>query len=338
LKQQKQDHQKWQSAFVAPWSAASFPSGVKWLKRNEKPLELVVAASKRPRFFCPLNPAGKSGLLIGSNVLAHFDFSRAGSALCVRAMLRLKEGKVAEAREDLMAARRLAFLVAHHLDESFWLSAERLEQNAMNGLLALNHFAPPSAAEAREFDRLVQEASTLQQDRSFPLARYEFLDATCHMISDIEKEKTFVDRLAGRALVDPLFTRWNDALRFGNAFYDRVAIAENNSDGKERAALLQAIDQEIKVMGEKTKFLSEKAGTFRYLPRPFWSSPRGAWGRAMHDSIQSMLSPITCPLIVCKTTPSRAGNFIASPRRSAFIVPTTVPTRNASKIWSRTIC
>jgi hypothetical protein len=289
LQREQIDHQS-RLALTAPWSAASFPSGAKWLKRNEMPLKLIVAASERPQFFCPLNPASERGTVLAGNVLAHFDFARASRALCLRAMLRLKEGKVTEAREDLMASRRLAFLLAHHPDVGFWLSAEQLETSAMNGLLALYHYSPPNATGAREFDRLVQDAYTLPQETASPLPRCEFLDALCHVISGVEKTKSGVDRLAGRALVDPLFTRWDDALRSGNVFYDRITEAENKTDTNSRMAALQAIEVDLKAMNEKTKGLNEKASVFRCLPRSYWSSPRGAWGRAMHDSIQAMLT------------------------------------------------
>ena len=41
-----------------PWSAKDYPYIADWLKVNEKPLALVIEASKRPEYFNPLAPEG----------------------------------------------------------------------------------------------------------------------------------------------------------------------------------------------------------------------------------------------------------------------------------------
>jgi hypothetical protein len=37
-----------------PWTAEQFPEVAKWLEENREPLELVIAASKRPNFYLPI--------------------------------------------------------------------------------------------------------------------------------------------------------------------------------------------------------------------------------------------------------------------------------------------
>jgi hypothetical protein len=262
--------------------------GAEWLKKNEKPLELFVEASKRTRYFCPFLPQTKKPALTANYTFAGSKVRRAGEALCARAMLRLNDDKVNEARDDLLSAHRLAHLLAEDPSFESPLWASFLEESAMTGMFALSHYVPRNVAVARELDGQIQRTAEWPRRSELLLSRCEYLDSLCYVISGMEQSKSGVDWLAARALVDPLLTRWNDALRSSNAFYDHIAEAENNPDRNERVAALRAIDEDLKALYEKTKSLNEKAGFFRCLPRPYWSSPLGAWGHAMQDTIESL--------------------------------------------------
>ena len=37
-----------------PWSADELPDVARWLRRNERPLRLIVKATRRPRFYAPM--------------------------------------------------------------------------------------------------------------------------------------------------------------------------------------------------------------------------------------------------------------------------------------------
>jgi hypothetical protein len=110
---------------VAPWSAASFPHFAAWVEKNRKPLDLIVAASKCPRFFSPLIGRGERPVLTAGD---HYDstFGRATRGLIVRAMLELNDGKAVDAQNDLLACCRLSSLMAQHPLVSY-----RLEANLM---------------------------------------------------------------------------------------------------------------------------------------------------------------------------------------------------------------
>ena len=69
---------------ILPWPAASRPAAAEWLKRNEGPLALFVAASKRPRFFSPL-VTNDDPPVISSESHGRCDLSApGGSALLLR--------------------------------------------------------------------------------------------------------------------------------------------------------------------------------------------------------------------------------------------------------------
>ena len=82
-------------AMKRPWSQKEFPLLAGWLAANEKPLTLLVAASKRPRRFDPLVP--EKGCVLAALFPAISQYREAGRALIARAMLRVNEGKLDEA-------------------------------------------------------------------------------------------------------------------------------------------------------------------------------------------------------------------------------------------------
>jgi hypothetical protein len=98
-----------------PWKASQHPQFAAWLKSNEKPLALVVEATKRSHYYSPLVPKisekGSSGL-IGALMPGVQKCRELASALTARAMLRLGEGRLNDAWDDLLACHRLGRLVA----------------------------------------------------------------------------------------------------------------------------------------------------------------------------------------------------------------------------------
>jgi hypothetical protein len=103
-------------ARTRPWKAKDDPDVSAWLKANEKPLALVVEASKRSQYFSPLTPPrmkqGPGSLLEARlpGVQKCRDFA---AALAARALLHAGEGRVDDAWQDLLACHRLARLLGH---------------------------------------------------------------------------------------------------------------------------------------------------------------------------------------------------------------------------------
>ena len=131
-------------ATIRPWSKAEFPLLAQWVEANEKPLDLVVEACKRPRCFDPLVAAGSN---LGARIVFRrydthgdpglFPFAEASipiaKALVARAMLRLQEGKKGKAWEDLMACHRLARLAGQGPTGFAALVAWAIDQRAQTG-------------------------------------------------------------------------------------------------------------------------------------------------------------------------------------------------------------
>ncbi len=98
-------------ALENPWAAKDHPAIVKWLDANRQPLDTLVTASKRRRFYIPLLvgsdrpvmltvPAPNLGRLLG-----------AAKALAIRANLAIGQGRIDDAWRDILAMHRIGALV-----------------------------------------------------------------------------------------------------------------------------------------------------------------------------------------------------------------------------------
>ncbi len=122
-----------------PWTDEQLPPLAAWLAENQRPLDLLVEASRRPRFFSPPPNA-----LLDPNAsvidleLPHAEFVRdAVRSLSTRAMNRLGHGDHVQAWQDVLACWRLGQLVGNGptLTEAFVGISTRA--GAMNATLAI---------------------------------------------------------------------------------------------------------------------------------------------------------------------------------------------------------
>ena len=116
-----------------PWSAKEYPQIDKWLKANEKPLALVVEASKSSDYF---SPAVGSSILASSDP-AQFQCRELAKALISRAMLKVNDGKYDQAWQDLLACHRLARLVGRSTPSVSRVLGISMDSLAGNADLAL---------------------------------------------------------------------------------------------------------------------------------------------------------------------------------------------------------
>jgi hypothetical protein len=97
------------------WTAEECVPLAEWLKANEKALVLVHEAVKRPEYFNPLcsrRKEGDSSNLIGALLPTVQRCRELGTALTVRATLRIGQKKFDAAWQDLLACHRLGRLMS----------------------------------------------------------------------------------------------------------------------------------------------------------------------------------------------------------------------------------
>jgi len=284
------DEQLW--AAKRPWAAEDYPHIAAWLKANEKPLAVVVEATKRPEYFNPLVSPRKGNeptSLLNALLPSVQKCREVVTALAGRAMLRVSEGKLDDAWQDLLACHRLARLVARGgtliealvgvaLDkvtsvadlaylESAGLTAQQVQER-LSDLQALPPF-PPLADKIDLAERFVYLETMQLIRRRGPSA----LDA---LVGGSARKGT-PGEIKGVEKID-----WEPALINGNQWYDRLADALRQKDRAERKKALGQIDNDLQAL--KKGIPGSNA-----LSRLFLDNK--ARGKAMGDLILTLLMP-----------------------------------------------
>src|SRR5258708_6422439 len=140
------DSMDWASHW--PWTAEAEPDLADYLSRNERPLAVVIEATRRPQYYNPLVPKMSedcSAGLLTAIVSSVQKCRELAHALTSRAMLRVAQGKTDEAWQDLLACHRLGRLVARGATMIEMLVGIAIEQIAnTSDIVFLDHAKLPS--------------------------------------------------------------------------------------------------------------------------------------------------------------------------------------------------
>ncbi len=225
-----------------PWSRRDLPRVAEWLKANEKPLDLVVAATRRTGCYLPLVQTKLLGArypcLQGSRHAAHL--------LLAHAMLDIGEGKIAEAEQDLLACHRLGRLYGRTRTAIPALLAIAIDQVACQGDVQLMQRGCLSAAGALAYQQQLRQLTPLplMADVIGTSERYLFLD----QVSQLARKRLapadglflygsdFVKRFE-KALSEGSALNWDDALVFVNEHFDKAAVAARQPTGPAQKGL-----------------------------------------------------------------------------------------------------
>jgi hypothetical protein len=257
-------------AIQRPWTAKELPHIANWLKHNEKPLSIVVEASRRPDYFNPMVPPrskqGSRGLLNAPgapDVLCR----DAAEALVARAMLHVGEGRTEEAWQDLLAAHRIGRLVSRGgslLDGLVGFAIDRIASTADVAFLESPRLTSQQAlACLRDLRELPPMAS--MADKVNLAERFKLLD----VVQLVERQGVgYLDEISGGKPqpADPLskkvFERfdWHPVLRKANKNYDRLEVALRAADRAVIVKVGNAIDREISMSRTHAQTLGESIG------------------------------------------------------------------------------
>ncbi len=264
-------------AQTTPFSSKDFPVVAEWLKVNEKPLNAIVAATKRPRYFVPwvsdfAPPKLEDGLMRVSWVKLKY----AARALICRAMLKSAKGQAASARADLLAVHRLAHLVAQGPTFIDRLVATSIEVFACSGGTTLATSGRLTAAQAKAHLVDIQALPPLSNlsDVMDKGERLFGLDQTNHYarVGIREAVRPQIDFFKNMSLDDPVllvFSFWNqmsvedlpdcpldwdEMLRLENQLHDRLMQAYRKPTFAGRKKALASIEDQLKkVVGQTIK-------------------------------------------------------------------------------------
>src|SRR5260370_32716915 len=102
------DSMDWASHW--PWTAEAEPDLADYLSKNERPLAVVIEATRRPQYYNPLVPKSTEDWSPGLQGVLNPNVQKCRElavALTCRAMLRVAQGKTDEAWQDLLACHPL---------------------------------------------------------------------------------------------------------------------------------------------------------------------------------------------------------------------------------------
>lgn len=283
-------------AVQRPWKAKDYPHLAGWLKANEKPLTLAIEASKRPEYYNPLVSSQKEkgpGGLLGALLPGVQKCREIAHALAVRAMLRVGEGKVEEAWQDLLACHRLGRLLTRGATLIESLVGIAVEQIASNADLAYleNATLTPKQVQGHLKDLQEPPAQGALADKFDLGERFMYLD--CLQLirrggfgmldglaggpapkkPDAEEEKAL-------GMID-----WEPALRNGNRWYNRLAAASRSKDRAAREKALDKIEEDIK---NTKKELGEPGNLARLLRK---AGPDKAVGKMIGEVLTGLMLP-----------------------------------------------
>jgi hypothetical protein len=276
------------------WAAKDCAPLAEWLKANEKPLDLVREAVKRPYYFNPLvshRKDGESSKLIAALLPTVQKCREFASALATRSTLRVGEKKYDEAWQDILACHRLGRHISRGatLIESLvgiavcqiaanatlvYLERTGLtSEQALKQLKELQELPPvmPFVDKIAVGERMMGLDAIQMVRRGAEEARFFFDDTTFPLSKEEQKALESLD--------------WTPVLQSMNTWYDRLAAPMRLKDRADREKGLDAVEEELK----ETK---KKAGTVTEALKLVTGKDGGKTaGKAFGDVLASMLVP-----------------------------------------------
>jgi hypothetical protein len=248
-----------------PWVAQNYPLIVDWLKANEKPLAVIVEATKRPDYHNPLvsRKSGEEGWygLIGALLPGAVKcYREVAPALAARAMLHTGEGRFDEAWQDLLACHRLGRLLVRGAEHNEFVLGLAVDEAAGDAVLALLDRAQPTLQQARAWQRDLERLppNPAVADKVDLGLRFKFLNTVMLARHSPVKTLRLIEVLEGRSKPQPGVTDpeppeafvssldWNGVLRTGNVWHDRVVAAQRGKDRSGRDLELKRMEEELK--------------------------------------------------------------------------------------------
>jgi hypothetical protein len=247
-----------EQAAKRPWTAKEFPQLAAWLKANEKPLAVVVEATRRPDYFNPLvAPKADKGFgrVMSANLSGVAVVRGLANALVIRATQHVNERRFDEAWQDLLACHRLGRLVGRGGSLIEGLVGLAIEQLACAADLVLIEHSRPDAKQVQTYVRELRALPPLpaMADQMELGERFMMLD-TILMVS--QSGLGGLDGGSGDDLLTTLMLRninWDTALKTANEWYDRIAAAMRIKDRPERTRQLSALAGELTDLKKNSK-------------------------------------------------------------------------------------
>ena len=226
-----------EKAMGAPWAAKDDPLLADWAESVSGPLDIITAASKRPRYHIPLVSRAHPPQTWDVLVPRIGAFRSAARALAVRAMLRANEGKCDQAVADLLTVLRLARLVAQGPTEIERLVGWSIEDIACEAGAALAVSGKLSADEAKAFLAQLEDLPPLSgiAECADRVGRFSRLDMVMAFVRGRPVDSSDVSEVTD----DTANIDWNEMCRKLNYWSDSLVAALRTEPYSARTAALE---------------------------------------------------------------------------------------------------
>ena len=250
------------------WKPADSPRHAEWLKVNEKALALSIEASNRKDYFHPFisrKADGSKGMLLGALLSLVQKNREVAAMLSLRATLKLGEGNIESALDDVLAIHRLCRLTARGGSLIELLVGCALENIAHNAeVVVLNH-KDCTAKQAMAFQSELLKLATMPRvaDKIGQSERLVFLDSLqlVQRQGMAEFQKGLGNDPGGAdSLVADLVMKavdWEVVFRFANSWYDKIEALLRKPTYAERVLAGEAMVKELRAMKAEVQDMKE---------------------------------------------------------------------------------
>jgi hypothetical protein len=257
----------------APWTSADYPVIAASLAANAEPLALIAAAVQRPKYYRPLLPGKPDGMMISillSDVQSYREVAR---QLQSRAFLHLGEGRPLEARQDLLTMHRLGRhvgaggtliegLVGIAMDaiatstDNVWAAHPSVTADHIAEYRVLLTTLPPRADLVRATN-LVERASCLDVVQAMARGRLASDGNDLNSLlgfseADAAPTGKWLDAGQLTKALMVFSVDWNVVMQTINRQFDDLVHAAEQPDRRQRIALLEGFDQQLKATQANT--------------------------------------------------------------------------------------
>jgi len=235
-------------ALSQPWTSNQLPPLAEWIRENQPFLDMIVAASKRPRFYCPpVNDAADTETLILSLTSLWMQSTReAARALSARAMWHLGEGRMVEAWQDVLAIHQLARLQTRHSMLVDQLVAYANSNIASDRTLAVLGAGNLTVEQALQIQRDLESLPDFSLASAFDIGeRLYGLESVIRLASSSDFSTvlgTDESTPNGTSLLSAVSIDWNIVLSEVNSLYSEMASAAACPTREQRVAAFEKIE------------------------------------------------------------------------------------------------
>jgi hypothetical protein len=237
-----------------PWTSQQIPPLADWVRANQKPLDTLIEASRRPRCYFPSTSLidSERGTLISMLLPGQQGARQVARSLPVRAMWHLGEGRNDQAWQDLLAVHRIGRLVAQGETLVEQLVGIAIDGIACYGTQTLVHHGNLSSEQLQQIRRdlaalppFAGMATSIDD-----MERLATIDGLIHLSTagnEMSEETTAImgNDGGGLPLLHVISVDWNLVLRDINRWYDRLAEAARHSNRPERQVALDRVYAEV---------------------------------------------------------------------------------------------